>query len=272
MTFLDAILSYQFLSRAMITAAVVGIVSGAVGCLIVLRNLSLMGDAMSHAVLPGVAISYLLGIPTFIGALISGLLTSTVISTLIEYSKTKRDAAIGITFTTFFSIGVIIISMVNSATNLYHLLFGNILTVSKQDFWMTLTVSLVVLTFIIACYTPLKLTTFDPIFAEMNGLSPKLWQYIIMLMLALVTVVSLQTVGIILVVAMLITPASAAYLITKSLHAMMITASTIGLISAIIGIYLSFIYNVPSGAAIVIVACSIYAIIFITQTIRRKFA
>ncbi|TDM04104.1 metal ABC transporter permease [Macrococcus carouselicus] len=270
MSFLDTLMSYQFLSQALLTAAIVGVVSGAVGCIIVLRNLSLMGDAMSHAVLPGVAISYLLGIPAFIGALISGLLTSTLISTLIEYSKTKRDAAIGITFTTFFSVGVIIISMIQSTTSLYHMLFGSILTVTRHDFLMTAAVSLIVLIFIVIFYTPLKLTTFDPVFAEMNGLNPKFWQYVIMLMLALITVVSLQTVGIILVVAMLITPASAAYLITRSLHTMMFTAAAIGLISAVSGIYFSFIFNVPSGAAIVICSCIIYAAIFTIQTFRRK--
>ncbi|WP_414044319.1 metal ABC transporter permease [Macrococcus animalis] len=264
-------LSYPFLVRAFITAAIVGIVSGIVGCLIVLRGLSLMGDAMSHAVLPGVAVSFILKIPMFIGALIAGLITSIIIGSITTHSKTKNDAAIGITFTSLFSIGVIIISSIESSTNLYSILFGNILTVSHEAMLTSISVSLFVILFIIVCYHPLKMTTFDDVFSEMNGTNPKFWHYTVMLLLALITVISLQTVGIILVVALLITPASSAYLISKSLHIMMMLSAIIGFVSAVIGIYLSYIFNVPSGACIVLCASFIYTIIFLSQKININF-
>ncbi|MCE4956554.1 metal ABC transporter permease [Macrococcoides caseolyticum] len=268
--FFSQLMHYPFLSRALVTAAVVGIISGIVGCLIVLRGLSLMGDAMSHAVLPGVAISYLLNIPIFIGALFTGLITSLLIGTITTRSKTKNDAAIGIAFTCLFSIGVIIISLIQTSTNLYSILFGNILTVSREAMWTSIIISCCVLVVIIVCYQPLKMTTFDPIFSQMNGTNPTYWHYTMMLLLALITVISLQTVGIILVVALLITPASSAYLISKSLHQMMLLSALFGLISALVGIYSSYIFNIPSGACIVICASIIYITIFIIQQLKVK--
>lgn len=263
MHFVNELMNYPFLSRAMITAGVVGIVAGIVGCLIILRGLSLMGDAMSHAVLPGVALSFLLNIPMFIGALFTGLLTSVLIGALTDYSKTKKDAAIGIAFTLFFSVGVVMISLMETTTNLYHILFGDVLTVTREAMYTTLSICILVLIIVIVFYQQLKLTTFDPIFSKMNGINPKFWHYTVMMLLALITVVSLQTIGIILVVAMLITPASSAYLISKSLHQMMIISAIFGLISAVIGIYISYMMNVPSGACIVIIATIIYMFTFI---------
>lgn len=263
MHFVNELMNYPFLSRAMITAAVVGIVAGIVGCLIILRGMSLMGDAMSHAVLPGVALSFLLNIPMFIGALFTGLLTSVLIGALTDHSKTKKDAAIGIAFTLFFSVGVVMISLMETTTNLYHILFGDVLTVTREAMYTTLSICMLVLIIVIVFYQQLKLTTFDPIFSKMNGINPKFWHYTVMMLLALITVVSLQTIGIILVVAMLITPASSAYLISKSLHQMMILSAIFGLISAVIGIYISYMMNVPSGACIVIIATIIYMFTFI---------
>ncbi|RXK18611.1 metal ABC transporter permease [Macrococcus sp. DPC7161] len=268
MSFIESLFTYEFLSRALITAAIVGIVTGAVGSLVTLRGLSLMGDAMSHAILPGVALSFILNIPMFIGALCSGLLTSVLIESLTKSSKTKNDAAIGIVFTAFFSIGVIMISLIQSTTNLYHILFGNILTVTNDAMIATSIVGIVVLLIIILCFKALELTTFDETLAKMNGFNPTFWHYLVMLMLACVTVVSLQTVGIILVVSMLITPASSAFLIAKSLKTMMFLSSFFGLVSAVIGMYISYLYNIPSGACIVLISTGIYLIIFIVHKLK----
>lgn len=268
MSFIESLFTYEFLSRALITAAIVGIVTGAVGALVTLRGLSLMGDAMSHAILPGVALSFILNIPMFIGALCSGLLTSVLIESLTKSSKTKNDAAIGIVFTAFFSIGVIMISLIQSTTNLYHILFGNILTVTNDAMIATSIVGFVVLLMIISCFKALELTTFDETLAKMNGFNPTFWHYLVMLMLACVTVVSLQTVGIILVVSMLITPASSAFLIAKSLKVMMFLSSLFGLISAVLGMYVSYLYNIPSGACIVLISTGIYLIIFIVHKLK----
>ncbi|RIM36791.1 metal ABC transporter permease [Staphylococcus capitis] len=269
--FFNHLLSYQFLNRALITSILVGIVCGTVGSIIVLRGLSLMGDAMSHAVLPGVALSFLFNIPMFIGALVTGMIASIFIGFITSKSKTKPDAAIGISFTAFLATGVIIISLINSTTDLYHILFGNLLAITNQSFWTTIIIGMSVLTLIVVFYRPLMISTFDATFSRMSGLNTTLIHYFVMLLLALVTVASIQTVGIILVVALLITPASTAFLISKQLYSMMIIASLISIISSITGLYFSYIYNVPSGATIVICTFTIYVItLAITRMNNRQ--
>lgn len=268
--FLQHIFDFQFLSRALIISIFVGIVCGTVGSLIVLRGLSLMGDAMSHAVLPGVALSFLFEIPMFVGALVTGMLASLFIGFISDKSKTKQDAAIGISFTAFLAVGVIIISLINSTTDLYHILFGNLLAITHTAYWSTIIISIIVLLLIIIFYRPLMISTFDPTFSRMSGLNTTFIHYFVMLLLSLVTVASIQTVGIILVVALLITPASAAFLITKKLWSMMIAASVISVISAIVGMYFSYIYNIPSGATIVLCAFAIYIGTFIYSKISQQ--
>ncbi|HDA2271828.1 TPA: metal ABC transporter permease [Staphylococcus aureus] len=269
--FVEHLFTYQFLNRALITSIIVGIVCGTVGSLIVLRGLSLMGDAMSHAVLPGVALSFLFGIPMFIGALITGMIASIFIGHITSSSKTKPDAAIGISFTAFLASGIIIISLINTTTDLYHILFGNLLAITNSAFLTTIVIGSIVLILIIIFYRPLMISTFDPTFSRMSGLNTTLLHYFVMLLLSLVTVASIQTVGIILVVALLITPASTAFLISKKLYSMMIIASLISVISSIVGLYYSYIYNIPSGATIVLCTFVIYIItLFFTKFTNRK--
>lgn len=269
--FVEHLFTYQFLNRALITSIIVGIVCGTVGSLIVLRGLSLMGDAMSHAVLPGVALSFLFGIPMFVGALITGMVASIFIGYITSSSKTKPDAAIGISFTAFLASGIIIISLINTTTDLYHILFGNLLAITNSAFLTTIVIGSIVLILIIIFYRPLMISTFDPTFSRMSGLNTTLLHYFVMLLLSLVTVASIQTVGIILVVALLITPASTAFLISKKLYSMMIIASLISVISSIVGLYYSYIYNIPSGATIVLCTFVIYIItLFFTKFTNRK--
>ncbi|HHY0220940.1 TPA: metal ABC transporter permease [Staphylococcus aureus] len=269
--FVEHLFTYQFLNRALITSIIVGIVCGTVGSLIVLRGLSLMGDAMSHAVLPGVALSFLFGIPMFVGALITGMIASIFIGYITSSSKTKPDAAIGISFTAFLASGIIIISLINTTTDLYHILFGNLLAITNSAFLTTIVIGSIVLILIIIFYRPLMISTFDPTFSRMSGLNTTLLHYFVMLLLSLVTVASIQTVGIILVVALLITPASTAFLISKKLYSMMIIASLISVISSIVGLYYSYIYNIPSGATIVLCTFVIYIItLFFKKFTNRK--
>ncbi|HDB0329456.1 TPA: metal ABC transporter permease [Staphylococcus aureus] len=269
--FVEHLFTYQFLNRALITSIIVGIVCGTVGSLIVLRGLSLMGDALSHAVLPGVALSFLFGIPMFVGALITGMIASIFIGYITSSSKTKPDAAIGISFTAFLASGIIIISLINTTTDLYHILFGNLLAITNSAFLTTIVIGSIVLILIIIFYRPLMISTFDPTFSRMSGLNTTLLHYFVMLLLSLVTVASIQTVGIILVVALLITPASTAFLISKKLYSMMIIASLISVISSIVGLYYSYIYNIPSGATIVLCTFVIYIItLFFTKFTNRK--
>ncbi|MCT4781510.1 MULTISPECIES: metal ABC transporter permease [Exiguobacterium] len=261
--FIQAITEYDFLQKALVTSVMVGIICGVIGCFIILRGMSLMGDAISHAVLPGVAISYLLGINFFIGAVATGLLTALGIGFVSQNSRIKNDTAIGILFTSAFALGIILISFLRSSSDLYHILFGNVLAVRPSDMWMTLVIGIIVLGAIYLFYKELLVTSFDPTMAAAYGLSTRLVHYLLMTMLTLVTVASLQTVGIILVVAMLITPAATAYLLTNRLSRMIFLSAGFGTLSSIIGLYFSFTYNLSSGASIVLVATALFAVVFI---------
>ncbi len=260
MSFIQDIQNYEFLQKALFTAIIVGIISGVLGSFIILRGMSLMGDAISHAVLPGVAISYMLGISYFYGAVVFGLLTAFGIGFITQNSRIKNDTSIGIVFSAFFAVGIILIGKANTSTDLTSILFGNVLAVRDSDMWITLGVGIFVLLMIVLFFKEFLVSTFDPTLAASFGPSNKLIHYGLMVLLTLVTVASLQTVGIILVVAMLITPAATAYLLTNRLSHMIIISSILGAVSAVIGLYISFIYNWPSGAAIVLVTTAFFVI------------
>ena len=171
LTFIEATFQYDFLQKALITSVMVGIICGVIGCFIILRGMSLMGDAISHAVLPGVAISYLLGINFFIGAVVTGLLTALGIGFVSQNSRIKNDTAIGILFTSAFALGIILISFLRSSSDLYHILFGNVLAVRPSDMWMTLIIGIIVLGAIYLFYKELLVTSFDPTMAAGLGKS-----------------------------------------------------------------------------------------------------
>ncbi|HEY9570278.1 MAG TPA: metal ABC transporter permease, partial [Metalysinibacillus sp.] len=215
MSFIQDIQQYEFLQKALFTSVIVGIICGVLGSFIILRGMSLMGDAISHAVLPGVALSYMMGINYFYGAVTFGLMTAFGIGFITQNSRVKNDTSIGIVFSAFFAIGIILIGKANTSTDLTSILFGNVLSVRDSDMWMTLAVGVVVLIAVGLFYKELLVSTFDPTLAAAYGLPNKLIHYFLMVLLTLVTVASLQTVGIILVVAMLITPAATAYLLTN---------------------------------------------------------
>lgn len=263
MEFIEAVVQYRFLQHALYTSVMVGIFSGVIGCFIVLRGMSLMGDAISHAVLPGVAIAYSLGINLFFGAVVTGLLTSLAIGYVQQNSRIKNDSAIGIVFSAAFALGVILIAQAQSATNLNNILFGNVLTVSVQDMWTTLGVGAFVLLCVYLFYKELVISSFDPTMAAAYGLPVRLIHYMLMALLTLVTVASLQTVGVVLVVAMLVTPASAAYLLTDRLSTMILLAALFGVIAAVAGLYFSFVHNLTSGAVIVLAAALLFALAFL---------
>ncbi|PWW32110.1 iron/zinc/copper transport system permease protein [Cytobacillus oceanisediminis] len=263
MAFIEAVMQYGFLQKALLTSVMVGIICGVIGCFIILRGMALMGDAISHAVLPGVAISYILGVNFFIGAVFSGVITAIAIGFISQNSRIKHDTSIGIMFTAAFASGIIIITMLKSSTDLYHILFGNVLAVRSSDMWITLGISLIVLAAVYLFYKELLVTSFDETMAAAYGLPVRFIHYFLMTLLTMVTVASLQTVGIVLVVAMLITPAAAAYLLTERLWVMIFLAAGIGVVSSIVGLYFSFTYNLASGATIVMAATSIFVLVFL---------
>ncbi|WP_261806619.1 metal ABC transporter permease [Lapidilactobacillus luobeiensis] len=261
--FINALGKYDFLQSALITAIMVGVMSGVIGSFIILRGMSLMGDAISHAVLPGVAVAYMFGFNILIGASLFGILAALLIGFVASHSKIKTDTSIGVVFSAFYALGFILISMAESSTNLHHILFGNILAVSDSDIMTTAVVLGIVILFVSFFYKELLITSFDATYAQTYGLKVQILHYALMLVLTLVTVSALQTVGIILVVAMLITPAATAFLWTDKLTTMLFLAGGIGVLSSITGLYFSYTFNWASGPAIVLVAAGLFLISFL---------
>lgn len=263
MEFIYDILEYPFLQRAVITSIIVGVICGVMGCFIVLRGMALMGDAISHAVLPGVAISYMLGFSYFYGAVLTGVLTALGIGYISENSRVKRDSSIGIVFSAAFALGIVLITTAGSAIDLTQILFGNVLFVEVSDLRLTIIVGMIVLLAVIVFYKELLVSSFDETMAAAYGLKTGLIHYAIMVLLTLVTVASLQTVGVILVVSLLVTPASTAYLLTNKLSTMIVLAGSLGALSSIIGLYISFLYNISSGPVIALSATAIFLLVFL---------
>ncbi|HLR79302.1 MAG TPA: metal ABC transporter permease [Bacillota bacterium] len=261
--FIGHIMDYAFLQKALLTSVIVGIISGVIGSFIILRGMALMGDAISHAILPGVAISYMIGVNYFYGAVVMGILTALGIGFVSQKSRVKSDSAIGIVFSAFFALGIILLMKAQTAVDLEAILFGNVLSVRTSDMWLTIIIGIVVLFVIFLFYKEFLITTFDPTISKAYGLPTQFIHYMLMVLLTLVTVASLQTVGVILVVAMLITPASTAYLLTNRLSTMIFLSAGFGALSAVIGLYLSFRYNLTSGAVIVLVATVLFILAFL---------
>lgn len=261
--FINGLMQYEFLQNALMTSIIVGVVSGVIGSFIILRGMSLMGDAISHAVLPGVAVSYIVGANFMIGASIFGIAAAGLIGFVTQKSKLKSDTAIGIVFSSFFALGIILISFAQSSTDLYHILFGNVLAVRPSDLYTTLGVAVAVILFVALFYKELLVSSFDPVMSEAYGLKVQVIHYALMFFLTLVAVSSLQTVGTVLVVAMLVTPAATAYLLTDRLSVMIFLSSLIGGVSAVVGLFFSYSYNLASGATIVLTTAMFFIIAFI---------
>ncbi|MEC2070498.1 metal ABC transporter permease [Alkalihalophilus marmarensis] len=261
--FIDQVMRYPYLQQALLAAVLVGIICGVIGCFIILRGMALMGDAISHAVLPGVVVSYMIGINFFFGAVLTGVLTALAIGYVSQNSRIKDDSAIGILFTAAFALGIVMITgLRGTGVDLWHILFGNVLAVSRTDLWVTGGIGFFVILLIVIFYRPLLISTFDPVMAKATGIPVRFIHYLLMLLLSLVTVASLKSVGIVLVVAMLITPGATAYLLTDRLPVMLSLSAVFGVISAIVGIYFSVIYDVASGASIVLAASVLFGLAF----------
>lgn len=263
MDFFQDVLVYAFLQKALITSVVVGIICGVIGSFIILRGMALMGDAIAHAILPGVAISYMLGVNYFYGAVVVGVLTALGIGVISDKSRIKSDAAIGIVFSAAFALGVILITKAKSAIDLTQILFGNVLYVSTVDMWLTVIIGIILLLIVTLFFKELLISSFDETIAKVYGLKTRFIHYGIMVLLTLVTVASLQTVGVILVVSLLITPASTAYLLTNRLSTMIVLSAFFGALSSVIGIYFSYVYNLPPGRVIALAATAIFLLALI---------
>jgi len=258
LTFIDAVMTHAFMGRAMIAAVLIGIMAGAIGTFVILRGMSLMGDAISHAVIPGVAVSHVLGISTFMGAAAFGILASFAIGFITEKSTLKKDTIIGIVFSTFFALGLVLISQIRTATDLFNVLFGNVLTVSQTDIRNIVMVLACVLLFLGLGYKRLLISSFDETLAQVYGIRTRVLHYVFLVVLTIVIVVSLQVVGAVLIVSMIVAPAAIAYLLTNRLMLMLILSASIGALSSVVGIFFSFTFNWPSGASIVLTLGAIF--------------
>jgi manganese/iron transport system permease protein len=251
-------LTYPFMLRGLAAAMLVGVVCAVVGSYVVLRGMAFFGDALAHAILPGVAAGYLAGAgeraAVFWGALIAAILTSLGIGAISKGGKLREDTAIGIVFAGMFALGIALISTTRSyAVDLAHFLFGNVLGVGAADLWLTAVFAAFVLALVIAFYKEFLVVAFDPILAATLRIPAAFLNYLLFVIIAITTVVALQTVGVALMMAMLVTPAATAYLLTRRLPAMMLIGAIIGALSGVAGLYLSFYVGLPSGAAIVLV-------------------
>ncbi|MBW4621259.1 MAG: metal ABC transporter permease [Cyanosarcina radialis HA8281-LM2] len=255
-------LYYGFMQRSLAIAILVGLLCAVVGSYLMVQRLALLGDAISHSVLPGLAIAFVLGANIFIGAFIAGVLSTMAIAWIKTRSPIKEDAAMGIVFSAFFALGITLITLVqkDNKIDLNHFLFGNILSVTPAEVRDIGIIALVVLVVVLLLFKELLFYTFDPLGAQAVGLPTNLLNFGLMLLIALTIVASLKAVGVVLVLSLLITPGATAYLLVKRLHQVMILGAGIGIFSSIAGMYLSYFYNLPSGPAIVLVVSSLFVL------------
>lgn len=257
-------LSYPFMVRGLLASLMVGTLCAVVGTYVVLRGMAFFGDALAHAILPGVAVAYLIQINLAWGALGMGLVTAVGIGYLSQRGQVKEDTAIGVIFAACFALGVAMLSTVQSySVDLTHILFGNVLGVSNADLWLTAGLGLLVLLIVVLMYKELLVVSFDPVLAATLRLPLTALHYLLLVLIALAVVVSLQTVGVALMVAMLVTPAATAYLLTRRLWHMMIVGAVVGAVSSVGGLYLSFYANIASGAAVVLVCTGFFILAFL---------
>lgn len=262
---------YTFMLRGLGASLIVGVVCPVLGAYVVLRGMAFFGDALAHIILPGVVIAFLLDLPMALGALVVGVLAALTINTISQRTDIREDAAIGVVFAGAFALGVALISTQRSyAIDLAHILFGDLLGVSSTDLWMMGGLALIVLATIFSFYKEFLVLSFDPTLATTLRLPVKFLQNLLMVLLAVAIVISLQAVGVALVLAMLVTPASTAYLISRRLPTMMALAAGLGALSSILGLYLAYYMNVASGPAIVLTQTAFFVVAYFLGPRRRQ--
>ncbi|KQU99668.1 metal ABC transporter permease [Devosia sp. Root105] len=269
-------LTYDFMQRALLVAILVGAVSAVLSCFLVLKGWSLMGDAISHAVLPGIVIAYVIGLPIAIGAFVAGLFAAVSTGYLKDNSRIKEDTAMGIVFTGMFAVGLVLFSRIETDQHLSHILFGDMLGVTWQDLIETAVIALGTLLIVLAKRRDFLLYAFDPQHARAIGLPVKLLHYGLLALLSITIVASLKAVGIILVVAMLIAPGAIGFLLAKRFEAMLAIAMTVAIASGVLGTLISFSINGATGPCIVLIQAGVFlmALLFAPGSglLRRRVA
>ena len=256
-------LSHDFMRRALMISSCVGAVCGLLSCYMTLKGWALMGDAVSHAVMPGVVVAYALGLPFSLGAFVFGVGSVALIGYVKQKSRVKEDTVIGLVFTGFFALGLVLVSKIKSNIDLMHILFGSPLGISDSDVRQTLLICLIVVAVLITFRRDFMLYCFDPTHARSIGINTGVLHYLLLSTLSLAAVAGLQTVGIILVVAMLITPGATAYLLTDRFDRMTILAVISSVISSLLGVYISYWLDIETGGSIVLVQTTLFLLAFL---------
>jgi manganese/iron transport system permease protein len=263
-------LNYEFMRNAVIIATFIGILCPIVGSYLIVQRMALLGDVIAHCVLPGLSVSVFLGIDIFIGAFASGILGAFLIAWIRSQSRIKADAAMALIFSTFFALGVTLITVLKNKFDLDSFLFGEILGVTGKDIYRTATIAVLILLAIQLFYKELLFYTFDKTGAQAVGLPIELIHFGFMAATTLTIIASMQAVGVILVISLLVGPGLTAYLLVKELHQMMFLGAAIGVFSSIAGIYLSYYQNLPSGPAIVLVSSSLFLLTLTVDLLRKR--
>lgn len=256
-------LQYDFMLKAIVVSSLVGMVCALLSCFLILKRWSLMGDAVSHSVLPGVVLAYALGIPFSIGAFVFGLGGVLGIGYIKQKVRLKDDAVIGIVYTTLFALGLVLVSKIPSNIDLMHILFGYVLGISNADAWQVSAIAVGVVVVLLGLRKSLLLYIFDPSHAQSLRLPVGFFHYLLLVLLALTVVASVQTVGIILVIAMLITPGAIAHLLTDRFDKMLAIAASASVTACIVGAYASYYFDVSTGGAMVLVLGVLFILTFV---------
>ena len=263
-------LQYPFMLRALSASVIVGVLCAVMGAYVVLRGMAFLGDALAHAILPGVAIAYLLNGNLLVGALVAAVVIALGIGLFSKGGAIREDTAIGILFAAALSLGIALISSIRTyAVDLSHIMFGNVLGVSPLDLWLTAGLGLLILATVVVLFKPFLVISFDPVLAATLRLPAALLGNLMLVLLALTVVVSLQTVGVGLAAAMLVTPAATAYLLTRRLAPMMLISALLGALASVVGLYISYYADIVSGSAIVLTATAFFLLAFLLTRRRR---
>lgn len=255
--------AYEYMIKAIVLSSLVGGVCAFLSSYLMLKGWSLIGDALSHAVVPGVAVAYALGLPYAVGAFFSGVLAALAILWVKSITKLREDAVIGFIFTTFFALGLFIISLNPTSVNVQEIIFGNILGIADEDVWQVVIVMGISLLFLLVFWKDLLLVFFDEIHAKAVGLSPKFYRLMFFSLLSACVVAALQTVGAILVIAMVITPGATAYQLTDRFRPMILMAGVIGVLTSGLGVYLSYYLDGATGGVIVSLQTILFLLAFL---------
>jgi len=271
--FLLSPLAYDFFVRALVASALVGVACAVIGSFVVLKGMSFIGDAVSHAAFPGIVIAYMLGLPIILGGAVASIVTALGIGALTRRSGLRSDSIIGVLFAGMFALGVALFSSIpNYVGDLFHFLFGDVLGISVADLLALSLLVLILLVVVRILWKELLFATFDPLGAGAAGLPVRRLDDLLLILIAVTIVISLQAVGIVLVVAMITTPAATAQMLVQRFGKMISTAALIGVVSAVAGLYLSYAFDLASGAAIVLVETALFLLVLLLTSLRRRRA